>query len=674
MLLAALSIVLAAASPDTLVVPVDEVVVIGTRTSETARRAPAAISVVSREAFANKRGIGLSDALGLVPGVFVQSRSGAQDVRVTIRGFGARGNGERSNVGNMRGIRVMTDGINLTEPDGRTSLDLVDLGATDVIEVTRSNASALYGNASGGVLNLRTRLDFDSPYAELRGNAGSFGFHRETGRAGFVTGEGRGTATFSNSTFDGWRRHSQSSSTSGQVRLTVPLDSGTRLGLLFDGASTFSRFPGPLTQAQVDTDPRQADSAFVARDERRFNRVGRFGLTLGKSVTQNQNLSVSAYVEPKVLQRSERGRFRDFNRYHLGGSATYELRQARSEGLGTRLAAGVDEAFQDGSILFYDLAGGARGTTLVANKREAANSAGGFVEGEVQWNSRWALRTSARYDALWYISEDHIEPQLTADRTFIRWTPKGSLSYRTDRHTVYAALGGGVEAPAFNEIDPPAPFNTSTSLNPLLDPMHSITWELGAKGDLGEVPVGRLRYDAAAYWIGVRNEIIPFDGGAYFLTAGKSHREGIELGLDWLPLEALVIEGAVTYMRSEYDEYENQLGDFAGNRVAGLPEVTGTLEADVRLPAGITAEVSGTHVGRYFADDANTTTVPAYTLLGASLSAAVPMGSNVVRAFVSGSNLTDEHHVASAFINGTGGRFFEPGLPRNFSGGLSVRF
>ncbi len=103
---------------------------------------PAAVSVVDRSDYADRRGMSLEDALASVPGVFVQSRSGGQDVRVTIRGFGARGNGERSNTGTVRGIRVLTDGIPVTEPDGRTSLDLIDLGATDRIEVARSNASS----------------------------------------------------------------------------------------------------------------------------------------------------------------------------------------------------------------------------------------------------------------------------------------------------------------------------------------------------------------------------------------------------------------------------------------------------------------------------------------------------------------------------------------------------
>src|SRR5262245_52904934 len=146
-------LVAAAASPETLVVPQPPVLVTGTRTSETVLQAPAAITVVDRRSFQDTRGISLLDALHGVPGAFVQSRGGAQDVRITIRGFGARGNGERSNTGNIRGIRVLLDGLPLTEPDGRTSLDFVDLGNAKSVEVARSNASALYGNASGGVVN-----------------------------------------------------------------------------------------------------------------------------------------------------------------------------------------------------------------------------------------------------------------------------------------------------------------------------------------------------------------------------------------------------------------------------------------------------------------------------------------------------------------------------------------
>ena len=103
-----LSLLLASTQPDTMIVPMPEIVVQSSRVRESLLRTPSAVSVVDRARFANGRAIGLDDALNGVPGVLVQSRGGAQDVRITIRGYGARGNGDRSNSGSMRGIRVLT--------------------------------------------------------------------------------------------------------------------------------------------------------------------------------------------------------------------------------------------------------------------------------------------------------------------------------------------------------------------------------------------------------------------------------------------------------------------------------------------------------------------------------------------------------------------------------------
>ena len=668
--------VMTAAAPETLVVPLQEIVVTGTRTPESALRVPAAISVIPRERFENTRGISLKDALGSTPGVLVQSRGGAQDVRVTIRGFGARGSGERSNSGNMRGIRVLTDGIPLTEPDGRTSLDLVDLGNADRIEVSRSNASALYGNASGGVINLRTNLEFDGPWLEFRARAGAYGYQREQGRVGFAAGEARGTVSLSNSSFEGWRTHSSSSTTQAQLRMTTPLGPTTRLGLMLDAVSDLNRFPGALTKTQLDADPKQANPNFVTRDDRRINKVGRVGITLDRAIEPSQDISASLFVEPKVLQRSERGKFRDFNRYHLGGSAVYQLRSRLSSDVASRTSLGGDEAFQDGSILFYTLtASGSRGTTLAADKREAANSAGGFIEEELTWKGRWSLRAALRYDNLWYIADDHVDPTLDASKHFTRFTPKGSLSYRAGDHTIYAALGGGVESPAFNEIDPPPPYDAVTSLNPFLEPMRSTTYELGAKGVLATPGAkGRLRYDIAGYYIDVANDIVPWNGGAYFYTAGKSHRGGVELGLDWQPTEPLLISGTANLMDTRYDEYTNNLGTFTGSKIAGLPRTSFTALARYAARSGLSAQADVQSVGSVFVDDANTAEAPSYMIVNASLGYARKLGPTTLRAFVAGENLADRNYVASVFINGVAGEYFEPGLPRNWSAGLNARW
>jgi len=672
--LSVLALLATSAAPDTAVYPLRETVVFGSRINASELRAPAAVSVRRADAFANTRHLSLADALGDLPGVFVQNRAGAQDVRVTIRGYGARGSGERSNVGNMRGIRVLTDGIPVTEPDGRTSLDLVDLGSADRIEIIRSNASALYGNAAGGVVNLRTNLDFEKPWFQYAERAGSFGYHREQALVGFTLGAGRGMFSLLNSTFGGWRAHSSSVATLANLRLALPLDPHTRLGLLVDAVSNLNRFPGGLTPVQYAADPTLANPSFVTRDDRRRDRVGRFAATLEREHADGQNLSAALWVEPKVLQRSERNRFREFNRYHVGGNAVWSRQWALPEGATTRTTIGADEAYQDGTIMFFALGRGAsKSTDIVANKREGANSAGTFVQ-QSYTQGPWSVQAAARFDDLWYIAEDNTDSTLNSTRRFTHVTPKGTVSYRMADHTLYATLGGGVESPAFNEIDPPPSVTVPTSFNPFLEPMTSTTYELGGRGSFASA----WRYDAALYWIDVRNDIVPWGGGSYFYTAGKSRRRGAELALDWQPNATLGVGGSVAASKNQYVSYSSDQGTFDGNDIAGLPAVVFGAHARYRCAGGVTTEVTLNGNGRYFADDRNSIEVMQYGLLNASLGYEHAVGRGVLRVFVAGNNLLDKSYLASAFINPLGApaapQVFEPGLPRNLSAGLSLRW
>ncbi len=438
-----------------------------------------------------------------------------------------------------------------------------------------------------------------------------------------------------------------------------------------------NRFPGPLTEAQLDSAPQQANPTFVARDERRDNRMGRVAIDLDRSLGERSALDVAAYVEPKWLQRSERNRFRDFHRTHVGGHAVYDGSRSLSSSIDGTLLVGGDVANQDGSILFYDLApDGSRGTTRVADQREAATTAGVFLQGGARVGTAWDVRLAIRYDDVRYVSEDHQNPTLEATKHFTAWTPKASVARFLGAHTLYASLGGGIEAPAFNEIDPPPPYDTLTSLNPFLDPMRSQSYELGMKGELGRGGEKRSAYDVALYWIETRDEIVPYDGGAYYFSAGKARRQGLELWLDSSPWKAGRLRGSLALSRNRFRDYSpDGTEQLAGNRLPGLPEILATLRASHALRGGLTVDAGAELVGSYFADDRNTAEVPSYVLLnaGASYRRALS-GRASLDAFVSARNLTDRSYVASVFINGVNGQYYEPGLPFNLTGGVTLRW
>ncbi|HXG69291.1 MAG TPA: TonB-dependent receptor [Gemmatimonadaceae bacterium] len=667
------------------------VTVTATRQRESIYTVPLAVSVVRKAELEKTRGYSMADALQGVPGVLAQTRYGSSDVRLVIRGFGARGAGDRSNAGTSRGVRVLVDGIPETEPDGRTSFDLVDFAAAERVEIIRSNASALWGNAAGGVVDITTAVDVQQPFVSAGQMAGSFGLLRTTLQAGKRFGDASLSATFTNTSHEGWRAHSDARRALLTTALIAPLGARTTTQVLVTAANDLFHIPGPLTREQFDADPRQANATYAARDERRHNKLGRIGLTLEHQLDSANSISGMFFLNPKVLQRSERNTFRDFNRLHLGGNLVYRNRSR----LGTRMRGttivGADEAFQGGTILFYSLSpNGTRGGELRDNKGENATNRGLFLQQELLFAERFAVEAGARYDAITYNYRNFITPGVDAAKSFERVTPKLGMSYRVSpAHSFYMNVGGGIEAPAGNETDPAGTFgqDTVTAINPLLDAIRSTTYEVGTK-QVSLFGSASLAYDAALYRTEVRNEIIPYRGGRFYFSAGRVRREGAELGASVGTAAGFQLRGSVTYARNRYTEYvvdsvhygkPGAFASYAGNRVAGLPDVFYTAMASQDIaPLALNLQVAVRGTGRYFADDPNVVEVPAQNTVGvtASLAHPVAVGGFLLRGFVEMQNVFDKRYIGSAFTNPdfVGGVpvAFEPGSPRGVIVSLSV--
>lgn len=685
-----------------------------TRKATTSFNEPMAISIITAKDLFKGRGYGLDEALSLVPGVFAQSRYGNQDVRLTIRGYGARGAGERSNSGTSRGIRILLDGFPETEPDGRTSFDHIDLSTMNRIEVLRSNGSALWGNGAGGVVSISSNTTFDRPFVSLDHSIGQFGFSKSTLQVGTDIGQGKFFLNLSNTVSDGWRKHSSSAQTLLNTGIVAPLGDKTDLGVFILGTTNIFHIPGPLSHKQYDADPTQAQSdtsyyspTYVKRDERRFNRLGRIGVKLSHGFNADNDISASAYVNPKYLQRSERNTFRDFTRYHVGGNVVYRNRTSLSGDLGVTSTVGTDEAYQDGAILFYQLKNGQRDSILADNKREGANSFGLFLQEDVAIGDKLILSVGARYDDVTYIAENFVTPTNLSDKkSFTKVTPKAGIVYKfAQNHSVYASLGGGVEVPAGNETDPAQGQPNSRSLNPLLEPIVSTTYEVGTKLTM-QFPIDFVQwvnYDIAAYTILTENDIVPYQNGRFYLTAGETRRTGIEVSLSAQFEEGLSLMTALTFSDNTYTDYvvdsvytkrpiapalSGHTAKYSDNAIVGIPGLLATtrLRYEPSFLSGAYIEGSMHNVGSYYADDANLLNVPAYTIFNGSVGFAGPLpilDGVKIRAFVTMNNLAGTKYVSSAYINPDYGRvsstskeavYIEPGFPRYLIGSVGIDY
>ena len=415
--------------------------------------------------------------------------------------------------------------------------------------------------------------------------------------------------------------------------------------------------PGPLTQAQVDADPDQANATYKQRDERRYNRVGRLGVSVEHELSPTFSLSSMLYVNPKYLQRSERNTYRDFTRYHVGGNfvapEVAEHRPARSR----LFTLGMDEAYQDGAILFYTLSPtGDRGNTLTDNKGEGANNFGVFLQDEFSVNDRLTLLLGARYDYVDYNYRSFLPaPPVKSDRrNFSRVSPKLGVNWLVNpTHSLYANIGGGIEVPAGNETDP-TPGAPPALLNPLLDAIRSTSYEVGFKS-MPQMGSGSfaLGYDLALYDIEVTNEIVPYNGGRYYLTAAKARRQGAEVGLNAVSRIGLFGNAALTFSNNKYLDYVvdsavifptdptkvGKFADYSDNKVVGVPSTLANIEVGAEVPGfrSLRLKAGVEYSANYFADDANAVDVPSYTILNLTAELRNPIataGNFGVRGFV----------------------------------------
>ena len=204
-----------------------------------------------------------------------------------------------------------------------------------------------------------------------------------------------------------------------------------------------------------------------------------------------------------------------------------------------------------------------------------------------------------------------------------------------------------------------------------------------------------LGYEIAVYNINITNEIVPYNGGRYYLTAGKARRQGVELGLNGETRVGLFANAAVTLSNNKYLEYvvdsavifptdPTKVGKRAvydDNKVVGVPDALANVELGAEIPGarGLRFKVGIEHSGDYFADDANRVSIPSYTIFNLTAEMRDPIvaaNGFGVRGFISIKNVTDKDYIGSAFLNpdlvGGAPAAFEPGTPRAVIVSLSI--
>lgn len=316
----------------------EPVIVTAPRVVSDAARVPAAVTIVnSTDITQGRPSVQLTEGLARVPGVFVQNDNNfAQDLRISIRGFGAR------SAFGIRGIQIHVDGIPLALPDGQSTFDTIDPNIISRLEVMRGPVSTLYGNAAGGVINIVTPSYSDRPSLEAGTTAGAHGLWKNSLQSGGQTGAATYFLALSHISLHGYRERSQAEIARFYGKLRYDIDDASDLTLLINGAHTpEAQDPGGLTKAQAQSDPKQAASLSRLYNTGETVSDGRIGLVYRREVIADQHLEVAGYINRRKLENAIPFRFIDLNRTVLGGRIQYDLSGTLRE-RSHRLVTGID--------------------------------------------------------------------------------------------------------------------------------------------------------------------------------------------------------------------------------------------------------------------------------------------------------------------------------------------
>ena len=663
------------------------VVVTGSRVEAESFDVPFSVDVVDMaEVQRGNLGVNASEALASVPGLVVQNRQNyAQDLQISSRGFGARA------AFGVRGIKLITDGIPASIPDGQGQAATFNLDTAERIEVLRGPFSTIYGASSGGVIQLFSRDGKGRPSVSGGVIAGSWdttkvnlGAEGEAGGVGYLLDLSR---------FDteGYRDHSAATRDQGFAKLTFRPGDDSKLSLIANGLEqNETEDPLGVTFETFKDDPRAVEDVaeqFNTRKsihhkqggvnyERRFG-AGRLQLTGyagDRSVIQYLGFKGNGVV--------------DFDREFNGLGARWIHTLAVGAGELT-VTGGVDyDRSEDDRQGFKNFIGpfpaptalGVKGA-LSRDETDTITSLDPYLQ--ASWKlDKWMLQAGIRHSNVKFEVDDAFlsDGDGSGDVTHRKTTPAVGITYQlTPAVNLYASAAKGFETPTLTELSYSGPTGED-GFNFGLKPARSRQVELGAKAFVGE----STRVNAAIFQIRTEDEIVVESntgGRSVFRNAGKTLRRGFELAVDSEFSRQWRGRLAVTRLHAIYDsDFVTTIGGVPttipdGNYLPGIPATSAFGELAWTPRQGVTAALEAVYRSKVYVEDTNTKrTAPAHTLVNLRLSAEQTAGGWTFGQLLRLDNLFDREYIGSVIVGASGDRFYEPGPERSWYAGARASY
>jgi iron complex outermembrane recepter protein len=675
--------------------PPQEIVITATRLAVSPFDVPAAISSVPAEELRyDGLGVNLADHVTSVPGLLARNRNNyAQDQQISIRGIGA------NSAFGIRGVRVYQDGMPATGPDGQGQVSQFNLDSAERVEILRGPFSALYGNSSGGVIQVFT-ADGTAPMRLRSGLVyGSFDTFRAGVNASGASGALGYNLDFTHFTVDGYRDHSSARNESFNGKVDYSINEDSQLAFI---ANIVSRpdadDPLGITPDQFAADPNQTAAAATQFNTRKSLEQQQGGLVYDLNLTETQSVRLLGYYGHRTVEQflsipvgaqtppTSAGGVIDLNRKFGGLDARWSWEgELAGRPLSWVVGASYDRQneLRRGFNNFVGTTLGEKGA-LRRDENNISYNVDEYTQGTWDFAAAWSLTAGVRHSDVTFRSDDHFITATNRDDSgqidYTATSPVAGLVYKARPWLhLYASYGQGFQTPLGSELAYRA--DGVGGLNLALRPARSDNSEVGVKVQMNPNVTGELTVFQAL----TRNEIVVntnLGGRSTYQNAGDTRRRGAELALAYRFAEAFRVQLAYTYVDATYrDAYTTCTAApcatptvvvNAGNRLPGVPRNNVYANLTWGQELGWHAGVNGQYVSAVPVNDLNTVFTPGYGLLGLNGGYGMDLRTMQVSAFVRVNNALDRRYVGSIIVNDGNGRFFEPGPGFNWLAGVNI--
>ena len=605
----------------------------------------------------------LKEYINRIPGVFtLNANNFAQDLRISIRGFGAR------SAFGIRGIKLIVDGIPETTPDGQGQLDNLNLGIIERVEVIRGPSASLYGNASGGVIKINSISNFENNFVNLKSTYGSYGMQNYQGSFGLKRLNSEALVHLNKISSDGYRDRSGIEQTNFLSRLRFNTKSiGVFSGSLSYTDSPYAGDPGGLTDQERSNNRSQARGRNIDYDT--YESINHFKSSLQWELKNSEKISWNAstfYSKRNFYGKLpfEFGGIVDLNRDFWGGNFNFKL-SSINEKVSNTLLLGLDLGFQKDRRKRFKNIKGVQGE-ITLNQIESFENRSFYLIDHLKYKKA-LITIGLRWD----------NNTLTTDKTnygieLYKLNPSIGINMSVSKNkNIWVSFSSSFETPTLSELSS-NPYGDS-GLNPQLIAQKALNFEFGYRSK-----IKNKYFEIVAFYIPTDDEITPYEieqfpGRTFYRNAGKTSRKGIEIIFNHNISKKINFDNSYTFSDFKFREFTSGGNNLNDNYLPGIPKNIFNSNISYKTENGLIFLTELIYNDKIYSSNNNDVFEKPYWLSNFKISKKINNKNLFWDIYFGLNNIFNTYYSDNIRLNAFGGRFFEPAPLRNFYLGLNLK-